>query len=190
VVSILADRIVGMAGLVWIGAAALLAFPEHAAPIPPLVRYATYALALGPLVAWPSFVFGGRLLQKIDHPLAKKLNALGGAYWNRPGVLLRACTLSLAFHLIQVWIQILIGRALEFETPWSYACVFFPLVDIMTMLPVSFSGIGLREGGLLFFLSKLGVAPEKSVACGILWLAIVIASGLVGGLAFVARRRS
>jgi uncharacterized membrane protein YbhN (UPF0104 family) len=189
VVSILADRIVGMAGLVWIGAAALLAFPEHVVLVPPLVRYATYALAFGPVVAWPSFAFGRRLLQRTDHPLAKKLHALGNAYWNRPGVLARAAGLSLGFHLIQVWIQILIGRALGFETPWSYACVFFPLVDIITMLPVSFSGIGLREGGLLYFLSKLGVAPEKAVACGILWLAIVIASGLVGGLAFVVRRR-
>jgi uncharacterized membrane protein YbhN (UPF0104 family) len=188
-VSILADRIIGMAGLVWIAAAALLAFPEYAAPIPPLVRYATYALALGPLAAWPSFAVGRRLLQRIDHPLAKKLHALGSAYWNRPGLLALAAAMSLAFHLIQVWIQVLIGRALGFETPWSYACVFFPLVDIIAMLPVSFSGIGLREGGLIYFLNKLGVAPEKAVACGILWLAIVIASGLAGGLAFVARRR-
>ena len=178
-----------MAGLVWIGAATLIGFPEYAALIPPLVRYATYALALGPFIGWLSFTFCDRLLQKIEHPLGKRLHALGSAYADRPGVLVRAGLLALAFHLTQVWIQILIGRALDFETPWSYACVFFPLVDIITMLPVSFSGIGLREGGLLFFLSKLGVAPEKAVACGILWLAVVIVSGLVGGVVFVARRR-
>jgi len=190
VVSILADRLVGMAGLVWISAGALLAFPEHSAVIPAGVRYAVYAIALGPFIGWLVFGFGNRHLQKIAHPLGKKLHALGSAYWNRPLVLVQAAALSVAFHLIQIGCQILLGRALEFDIPWPYACVFFPLVDIITMLPVTISGIGFREGGLVYFLSKLGVAPEKAVANGVLWLAIVVAAGLAGGLAFVLRRRS
>ncbi|HEY3303193.1 MAG TPA: lysylphosphatidylglycerol synthase transmembrane domain-containing protein [Candidatus Binatia bacterium] len=189
VVSILADRLVGMVGLVWIAAVALLAFPEHGASLPAIVRYAVYAMALGPFIGWLAFGFGNRLLQKIAHPLGKKLYALGSAYWNRPAVLGQTAAFSVAFHLIQVWCQILIGRALGFDIPWSYACVFFPLVDIITMLPVSISGIGFREGGLLFFLSRLGVGPEKAVANGVLWLAIVVATGLAGGIAFVLRRR-
>jgi hypothetical protein len=96
--------------------------------------------------------------------------------------------LSLAFHLIQVAIQVLIADALAFELPWSYALVFFPLVDVVAMLPVSISGIGLREGGYLFFLGRLGVAPERAIASSIVWLAIVVASGLVGGLVFVLYR--
>jgi uncharacterized membrane protein YbhN (UPF0104 family) len=190
VVSILADRLIGMVGLVWIAAAALVAFPEHAAALPAVVRYAVYAMAPGPFIGWTVFGFGNRLLQKIAHPLGKKLHALGSAYWNRPLVLVQAAALSVAFHLVQVGCQILVGRALDFDIPWSYACVFFPLVDIITMLPVSVSGIGLREGGLVFFLGKLGVGPEKAVANGVLWFAIVVATGLAGGIAFVARRRS
>jgi len=187
VVSILADRLVGMVGLVWIAAVALLAFPEHAASLPAMVRYAVYAMAPGPFIGWLVFGFGNRLLKKIEHPLGKKLYALGSAYWNQPAVLARAAALSVAFHLIQVWCQILLGRALGFDIPWPYACLFFPLVDILTMLPVTISGIGFREGGLLFFLSQLGVGPEKAVANGVLWL---VATGLAGGIAFVLRRRS
>lgn len=189
VVSILADRLVGMAGLVWIGAAALLAFHDHAAAVPALVRYATYAMALGPFAGWLAFPFCRRLLQKVEHPLAGKLFAVGAAYWNRPALLAWVFLLSLAFHLIQVWVQILLGDALGFDLGASYAFVYFPLVDIVAMLPVTISGIGFREGVLLFFLNRLGVAPEKTVACGILWLGIVVASGLAGGLAFMLRRR-
>jgi hypothetical protein len=189
-VSILADRLVGMVGLVWIAAVALIAFPEHGASLPAIVRYAVYAMALGPFIGWLVFGFGNRLLQKIAHPLGKKLHALGSAYWNRPLVLVQAAALSVAFHLIQIGCQILLGRALEFDIPWPYACVFFPLVDIVTMLPVTISGIGFREGGLVYFLSKLGVAPEKAVANGVLWLAIVVAAGLAGGIAFIFHRRN
>lgn len=189
-ISILADRAMGMAALVWIGAAALIAFPDYALLVPAPVRYATYAIAVLPILGYASFPFGGRLLEKINHSLARKLHALGSAYWTRPAVLAKALALSLVFHAIQIWIQILIAGALDFELPWSYASVVFPLIDIVAMLPVSISGIGFREGSYLFFLSKLGVAGEKAVACGVLWLGIVVLSGLAGGLVFLLGRRA
>lgn len=189
-VSILADRAIGLAGLVWIGAAALVVFPGYAALVHPAVRYATYGVAAVPILAYAAFPFAGRLLLKIRHSLGKKLHDLGSAYWSRPGVLAGSIALSLVFHLIQIGIQILIADALGFELPWAYACVFFPLVDIVAMLPVSISGMGLREGSYVFFLGKLGVGPEKAVACGVLWLGIVVTSGLAGGLVFVLHRRA
>ncbi len=189
-VSILADRAIGLAVLVWIGAAALIAFPDYAALVPPAVRYATFVVAAVPLLAYAAFPFADRLILKIRHPLGKKLHDLGSAYWRRPGVLAGSVALSLVFHSIQIGIQILIADALAFELSWSYACVFFPLLDIVAMLPVSISGIGLREGSYLFFLGRVGVGPEKAVACGVLWLGIVIASGLAGGLVFVLYRRA
>ena len=185
VISILADRAIGMAVLVWIGAAALLAFPAFASLVPAAVRYATFVIALVPLAGYAMFPLLARWLRKIPHSLAGKLCDLGEAYWSRPDVLAQSVAISFAFHLLQIWIQILIAGALAFELPWSYASVFFPLVDIVAMLPVSISGIGLREGSYVFFLGKLGVGSDKAIACGIVWLAIVIASGLVGGCVFV-----
>jgi glycosyltransferase 2 family protein len=184
-ISILADRAIGMAVLVWIGAGALIAFPADAALVPAPVRYATFVIALVPLVAYGLFPFFGRALEKIPHSLGKKLMHLGNAYWKRPDVLAESIVLSFVFHVIQIWIQVLIASALGFHLPWSYALVFFPLVDIVAMLPVSISGIGLREGSYVFFLGKLGIGADKAIACGIVWLAIVIASGLVGGLIFI-----
>ena len=189
-VSIVADRAIGLAVLVWIGAAALIAFPGYAALFPPAVRYATFIIAAVPILAYATFPFADRLIVKIRHPLGMKLHDLGSAYWRRPGVLAGSVALSLVFHLIQIGIQILLADALAFELPWSYAGVFFPLADIFAMLPVSISGIGLREGSYVFFLGKLGVGPEQAVACGVLWLGIVVVSGLAGGVAFVLHRRA
>ncbi len=188
VISILADRAIGMTVLFWIAAVALLAFPGYAELFPQAVRYATYISAVLPIAAYAAFPLVGRRLAKIRHSLAQKLHDMGNAYWRRPDVLAGAVLLSLAFHLIQVAIQVLIADALAFELPWSYALVFFPLVDVVAMLPVSISGIGIREGGYLFFLGRIGVAPERAIASSIVWLAIVVASGLVGGLVFVLYR--
>jgi uncharacterized membrane protein YbhN (UPF0104 family) len=187
-ISILADRAIGLVVLVWAGAAGLLLFPQYASLIPRSLRLATFALAAAPILGWALFPLGDRLAAKIDLPLAQKLRGVVQAYRSRQGVLLQSIGLSLAFHLIQLWIQLLAGHALGFDIPWSYALVFFPMVDILSMLPVSFSGIGLREGGYLFFLGRLGVGAEQAVACGTLWLAMLIASGLVGGVVFILNR--
>ena len=189
-ISILADRAVGLIVLIWAAAAGLLLFPQYVSLIPPALRLATFALAAAPILGWILFPLVDRLAAKIELPLAQKLRGLAHAYRSRPGVLAQSIGLSLVFHLIQLWIQLLAGRALGFDIPWSYALVFFPMVDILTMLPVSFSGIGLREGGYLFFLGRLGVGAEQAVACGTLWLMMLVASGLIGGMVFILSKGS
>ena len=189
-ISILADRAIGLIVLIWAGAAGLLLFPQYASLIPRSLQLATFALAAAPILGWALFPLGDRLAARIKLPLAQKLRGLAQAYRSRPGVLSQSIGLSLVFHLIQLWIQLIAGRALGFDIPWSYALVFFPMVDILSMLPVSFSGIGLREGGYLFFLGRLGVDAEQAVACGTLWLAMLIASGLIGGMVFILQRGS
>jgi uncharacterized membrane protein YbhN (UPF0104 family) len=77
----------------------------------------------------------------------------------------QAILLSGLIHFIQTWIQVLLGRTINVDLPWSYCFIFFPLVDILSALPVSVSGIGIREGGYFFFLGKLGVKPEAAIAC-------------------------
>jgi hypothetical protein len=47
------------------------------------------------------------------------------------------------------------------------------------------SGVGLREGGYFYFLGKLDIAPEQSVACGMLWFFVVLINGVLGGVAFL-----
>jgi hypothetical protein len=60
-----------------------------------------------------------------------------------------------------------------------------PIVNMAGMAPVSFSGIGVREGGYWYFLSVLGVDRETSIALGLLASAVVLANGLTGGMIFL-----
>ena len=188
-VSVAADRIIGLAILIWIGCVGLLVFPFYTDSVPWLARYLLFGAALG-------FVFAYFLLRFADSFVQRAGFAVGGMlldtlqlFRSNPGLMVQAVLLSVLIHLIQTWIQILLGRALGFYIPWSYCFIFFPLVDMLSMLPLSVSGIGLREGGYLFFLGKLGIAGEKAVACGMLWFIVVLLNGLIGGLVFLLYRR-
>lgn len=68
---------------------------------------------------------------------------------------------------------------------------FFPAVLIAQVLPISISGLGIREGLFVVFLAPLGVADGKSVALGILIYLLTLLVSLLGAPSFAlgARRR-
>jgi hypothetical protein len=89
---------------------------------------------------------------------------------------------------MQILTQVLLARALGVDVPWSVFFIFVPVVGIVGMLPVSFSGIGIRESGYWFFLSQIGVDRAAAVALGLLSSGVVLATGLSGGLVFLLWR--
>lgn len=56
-----------------------------------------------------------------------------------------------------------------------------PAVALLTMLPISISGVGVREGGLAWMLASYGVSEELGVTLGLLWFLVAIAGGMIGG---------
>jgi uncharacterized membrane protein YbhN (UPF0104 family) len=58
--------------------------------------------------------------------------------------------------------------------------VFLPLITLITMIPVSISGIGIREGAFVFFLGTMGVPLDKAMTLSILWFLSVVVAGLWG----------
>ena len=60
------------------------------------------------------------------------------------------------------------------------------LNDSIASTPISLSGTGLREGGYLYFRTKLGIDQPSAVAYGSLWFLAIVANSVIGGLVFVA----
>ena len=67
---------------------------------------------------------------------------------------------------------------------------FFPAVLIAQVLPISMSGLGVREGAFVLFLGPLGVASEQAIALGLLLYLLNLAVSLLGAPAFAAGGRS
>lgn len=185
-ISVITDRAIGMAVLVWIGAAALVVFPTYG--LPHLVRYPIFALALGLLLCWLLFPLLSRFLQRREHPVGKHVRLALETYWGKGQIMLQTIGLSLLIHLIQAWMQILFGQALDVDIPWSYSLILYPLVGIFSALPISLNGIGLREGGYLFLLRRIDISSEKAIAFGLLWFILVAINSLIGGVLFVLRK--
>lgn len=184
--SVVADRGIGLVALVWVGALAILLVPSY--PLPDIVRLGAW---LAPAVTIAAWMWGPRsavrFLRKenrwrhfVEHELVP--------YWRDRRVLVAGMCVSFVFHSVQVLTQVALARALGLRIPWYFFFVFVPIVNMAGMAPISFSGIGIREGGYWYFLSVLGVDRETSIALGLLSSAVVLANGLTGGVIFLLGR--
>ena len=187
-ISVFMDRTIGMLVLIWLGAAGLLLFPGYA--VPPALRSFTYLLALGLVLAGLLVPVFRRLLPADGHSFVVKLRLALRSYRAHWRAVIQAILLSLVIHLIQAWMHVVMGRALGIDIPLSYCIIVYPLVGAFSALPISLSGIGLREGGYLFLLGIIGIPSEKGIAFGLLLFVIVAIDSLLGGILFLLRRNA
>jgi uncharacterized membrane protein YbhN (UPF0104 family) len=184
--SVLMDRAIGMVVLVWLGAAGLLLYPEY--PIPAAAKTATWLLALALLIGALTVPLLRRLLPEDGHQLIVKLRLGLRSYRTHWRALGAATALSVMVHLIQAWMHVAMGRALDLELPFSFCIIVYPLVGTFAAIPISVNGLGLREGGYVFLLASIGIGAEKGIAFGILLFLIVALDSLIGGLLFLLQK--
>ena len=102
-----------------------------------------------------------------------------------PRLVLGSTLLSLgvqAGNVILVW---LVGRAIGAEVPGGYYWIMVPMVSLLTMLPVSINGMGVREGATALFLAHLGVPDGTAKTLALLWFAVFLAVSLLGGVVYL-----
>lgn len=91
-----------------------------------------------------------------------------------PAVALPVVGLSLAIYLVTAAQSQVLFQAFGYEIPFSVNLFITPLLFLLYAVPISFGGIGIREGAFILAYSAFGVPPETSL--------IISFSGLLGNL--------
>lgn len=98
-------------------------------------------------------------------------------------ILIQSLILSIAAHLIGTLAYWLIAKSLDM--PLSLVTIGWVRAGMMlaTLLPVTISGIGVREVASLVLLSQFGIEADISVTFSLLvFFTMVVGIGLLGGL--------
>jgi glycosyltransferase 2 family protein len=107
---------------------------------------------------------------------------------NQPG-LLALIALSIAIHLLTVLALYLMSVALEMEVSLASMLVLVPPVLLISMLPISVAGWGVREGAMVFALNLVGTPPYQSLALSVCFGLSVLAVSLPGGVLWFLTRK-
>ncbi len=68
-------------------------------------------------------------------------------------------------------------------TDWTFA---WPLSKVISFLPISINGLGVREGALAALLAPTGALPATIVASGLVWQVVMFSGSAVGALLYLA----
>jgi len=107
-----------------------------------------------------------------------------------PGAAANVLVAGFAYQLALVLAAVAAAQALGLHSAGLTALLaFFPAVLIAQVLPISMSGLGVREGAFVLFLAPLGVHHEQAIALGLLLYLLNLAVSLLGAPAFAAGGR-
>jgi uncharacterized membrane protein YbhN (UPF0104 family) len=176
--SVFADRASGLLVLIAMACVAAACCPV---PLPAWVA-SVVAGTGGAALAGLAFVPALPRLRPYLAGNARLVRLIDGAilYLQHRQVVVGTTALSVLVQVANVVVVWLIGRALSLPVPLLYYAVLVPLVALLTLLPVSLNGMGLREVGMVVLLAPLGVDAASAVALSLLTSAALAAASVVG----------
>ena len=159
---------------------------------------------LAPLIAAATVVLLGVILFLAAHPRAggrfkdrdnwlRFVGAVHNGVDNARANLRQALAILGTAFLYQVSVVaavVLIATAIELPAPVVALIAFVPAVAMVQVLPVSLSGLGVREGMLVLFLTPFGVRREVAIGLGLMWYASLLLVSVLGAPAFAAGKRA
>ena len=109
-----------------------------------------------------------------------------------PGATARILATGLAYQLILIASALMAARALGLPAGVGPTALlaFVPAVLIAQVLPISISGLGVREGLFALFLHPLGVPQSQAIALGLLLYLLNLVVSLFGAPAFAVGHRA
>lgn len=181
--SVAADRLHGLAMLALIGSlSAAFADVEH---LHPDVLALLSLLAPAIIVGW---AIGPWIVRKVwtkPGKLHSKLEEIFAAFPRKTSILVFVSAISILFHLVQISLHMLMAKGLGVDIPWTVLLVTVPFVNIVSSLPISWMGLGVRENAYIFFLVPAFLTHEQAIAFGALWLMAVTTASGIGGIVSV-----
>jgi len=97
--------------------------------------------------------------------------------------LFQAFVLSAALQTLLIVTFFFMARGMQVAVPLAYFFVFVPLITVVSMLPVSVAGLGVREGGVIYFFALVGVDAATSLSMSLVWFVLTVLVSSLGGLA-------
>lgn len=175
IASVFMDRYVGFTALMAMG---MVAYPFG-------LRYFrdSFVEWLLPLIA-AAFIAGSILViwLKVGRrfKLMAELYDYFSLYHSQAVVIAKTLSLSLFVQVASVLAVFIISRSLGIIVPLLPLFVFIPIISTLTTLPVSISGVGVREASFVLLLGFLGISPTQATAISFSWFLSVVAGSLPG----------
>jgi uncharacterized protein (TIRG00374 family) len=103
-------------------------------------------------------------------------------YKNHKSIIFETFFWSFMTKLPHVFALYFLAKSLNIDINLIESAWLLSVISIASLLPISFSGLGVREGTLIFSMSKIGVGSSEALSFSLLIFILGILTGLIGGI--------
>jgi glycosyltransferase 2 family protein len=193
--SVVVDRVIGLAALgalaaggalaggSGIGRGSAVALGLGVVAVTALAAVALFAQRLQPLLRRLA-PRAARL--RVEVPLRSLYRALH-AYRGHPATLAWVFVLGAVAQALRAVSIGFLATGMGLDLGYATLLVLCPVLFLVTVVPASLNGIGLREATFVVVLGGAGVSREDAFALGLAYFAVGVIVGALGGLALLRR---
>lgn len=187
--TVLLDR---MSGLLVLFAMGLIALPFTFTRLEPWLAGLLVGIAGGGLLAG-ALVLEGRFLRRVTGRLPSVFSLRGEGFLAQVyaavtgcgrRAVLEALGVSLVFNVVNVLINWLCGLAVGIPQGPGFYFIVTPLISVTLLVPVSISGLGVRDWVAVALFGSVGVDANTAAAMSLSIYLVSAAAGLVGGMLY------
>ena len=194
------DRFLGLIALLFFAMMALILSQELTTRLPLLLFGLLVVIGGIVLVSFLLFKYSEKISQLISQwqlPYLNKIKESGErlinallAFGKHPNALIQGLAWSGLVQITVITHFYLVAKAMGFTVPFLTYFIIIPLATLITMLPLSINGIGIRENAFVFLFGIYGYGIDRAEAVAFAWLAygITVIQGLVGGIIYALRK--
>jgi uncharacterized protein (TIRG00374 family) len=102
-------------------------------------------------------------------------------YKGKKPVILKTFLLSLVVQVVIIFAVYVLCLGLKIEVPLLPLFIFIPIISTVSSVPISISGLGVRETSFVLLFGSLGIPPAQATAVSFVYF-LSVATGSLPGL--------
>lgn len=185
---VLLDRLLGLIGLLLLNLLANMAYPDL---LPAAVFHLLNAIALGGIAAVIAFAMLGKVERFANFKFTRHLHEISAdmrRVYHDPRAILLHSVISVLIHFISMLAVYFIGTGVGLNYGLLTFLVLVPPVMLLTIVPISLAGWGVREGGMIGLFLLIGADKTLVLSMSVLYGLVLLAASLPGLYLFLMSR--
>jgi len=194
---VIIERVIGLVTMVGLATFALL-FVKYDSPVysalsltlPPvflIMVLALAALGLDPTY-WPVHRFIERWTRYRLVNAALGIAETVHDYLRQPGMVVRLVMLTVLLQITEIVVFYILGRGVGADLPLVAYAVAVPMMFVVSSLPITVGGLGVRELAAVELFRAGGMATGQAATIALLFIPILLLASLPGLVAFLRTR--
>jgi len=181
IASVFMDRYIGLSALMIIG---MIAFPFGLKYLEISTQNILIWLTPGIFFIFISFILfsyrvGGGI--KLLHSIYEYFDI----YKTKRDILIKCLLYSFIVQMSGIFAVFILSVGMSYNISLLIISIFMPMITLISLIPISISGIGLRELSFVVFLGSMGVPSDMSIALSLSWFFSVVAASILGLVLYV-----